>query len=89
MRHKRILTLLDETAKMQVTMWSSNATLNYQMGKVIAIRGARVSDFQGKSLNSGEGNSCVFLEPKEQERYTQLNEWFKNIPMEEEKTVEQ
>ena len=45
MRHKRILTLLDETAKMQVTMWSSNATLNYQMEKVIAIRGARVSDF--------------------------------------------
>jgi ssDNA-binding replication factor A large subunit len=57
MRHKRILTLLDESAKMQVTMWSSNATLNYQMGKVIAIRGARVSDFQGKSLNSGDGNS--------------------------------
>ena len=68
--------MIDETSQISVTMWSSNATENYHVGQVIAIRGARVSDFLGKSLNSGDGNSQVFLEPKEQERYAILKDWY-------------
>lgn len=47
-----------------------------------------MSDFLGKSLNSGDGNSQVFLEPQDQERNNQLKEWYKHIPVEEEKAME-
>jgi len=35
----------------------------YGEGQVFALRGARVSDYNGKSLNSGDEHSQVFIDP--------------------------
>ena len=38
-----------------VSMWGSNARNDsYNEGQVLALRGARVSDYNGRSLNSGD-----------------------------------
>jgi replication factor A1 len=61
-KDRRNITLIDETGKIQVSLWSRNATMKYTEGDVVAIRGARVSDYQGKSLNSGDEHSQVYVE---------------------------
>jgi ssDNA-binding replication factor A large subunit len=41
-----------------VTLWGINATkLEFREGSVLAIRGAKVSDYGGKTLNSGHEHS--------------------------------
>ncbi len=45
------------------------------MGQVLAIKSARVSDYQGKSINAGDDHSQIFLEPNE-ERTIQLQQWY-------------
>lgn len=46
-------------------MWSAHANLNFHKGQVIAIRGARVNEYNGKTLNSYDPNSEVFLDPQD------------------------
>jgi len=41
-----------------VSLWGSNARNDtYAEGQVMSLRGARVSDYNGKSLNSGDEHS--------------------------------
>ena len=58
-KDKRSLQLADETGlQIQVTLWGTHATrLPFQVGAVLAIKGARVSDYGGKSLNAGDEHS--------------------------------
>ena len=41
-----------------VSLWGNNARIqNYSEGAVMGLRGARVSDYSGKSLNAGDEHS--------------------------------
>ena len=42
----------------------------------MAVKAARVSDYNGKSLNAGDEQTQVYLDPKH-ERTTKLKQWFK------------
>ncbi len=56
MLKRRNMIVFDETAKIQVSLWSTLAE-NYDaalVAQVIALKGARVSDFNGKSLSAGQ-----------------------------------
>ena len=44
----------------------------------MALRGARVSDYNGKSLNSGDEHSQMFIDP-EHKRTTELKAWYAKI----------
>jgi ssDNA-binding replication factor A large subunit len=60
-RERRVIAIRDETARITVTLWSQNAAIQYYEGMVIAIKGAKVSDFMGKSINCGD--VAIYLEP--------------------------
>jgi ssDNA-binding replication factor A large subunit len=46
-----------------VTLWGANASkLEFREGHVLAIRGAKVSDFNGKTLNSGDEHSQIYID---------------------------
>jgi replication factor A1 len=61
-KDKRTLQIADESSlAIQVTLWGKNATkLELREGAVLAIRGARVSDYGGKTLNSGDEHSQIY-----------------------------
>jgi len=54
-KDRRNITIVDESKyAIQISLWGMNAKKDdYKEGDVIAIRGARVSDYGGKTLNSG------------------------------------
>ena len=75
-KDRRNVTIVDKSKiQIQVSLWGQNARLNgYEVGQTIAIRGARVSDYGGKTLNSGDEHSQLHIDldhPKTQE----LKEW--------------
>jgi len=78
-KERRNVVIADDSGcSIQVSFWSQNAALeNYGKGQVIAIKGARVSDFNGKSLNSGEEHSQVIVEPNSK-RVQEIQNWYKN-----------
>lgn len=41
----------------------------------MALRGARVSDYNGKSLNSGDEHSQMFIDPVDK-RTQELKKWW-------------
>ena len=58
-KDRRNVSIADESnLSIQVSLWGANArTEGYTEGQVLALRGARVSDYNGKSLNSGDEHS--------------------------------
>lgn len=58
-KDRRQISIADESGlAIQVTLWGGNATkLDFREGEVLAIRGAKVSDYGGKTLNSGAEHS--------------------------------
>ena len=48
------------------------------IGKVLAVKGARVSEFGGKSLNAADDHSTLFPELNH-ERCKQLVQWYAEI----------
>jgi len=61
-KDRRNVTLVDNSGdagcSITATLWSDNAQLNnYRVGQVMAIKGARISDYNGKSLNCGQEHS--------------------------------
>lgn len=79
-KNKRSLQIADESGlQIQVTLWGNNATkLEFTEGKVFAIKGAKVSDYQGKSLNAGD-DTQIFLNP-ENKRTEELTRWYMTKP---------
>jgi replication factor A1 len=69
-RDKRSITLTDDTGvNIMATLWgdiSNNEKL--QEGAIIAVKGAKVSEYGGKSLNIDSG-SVFLIDPQEEERY--------------------
>ena len=58
-KDRRNVCIADESnLSIQVSLWGHNARIDgYNDGQVLALRGARVSDYNGKSLNSGDEHS--------------------------------
>jgi len=54
------------------------ANVNPEAGQVLAFKGARISDYGGKSLNAADDHAQCFLEPPH-ERTRQLQHWYKEI----------
>lgn len=70
LRDKRTITLADDTGfSLDATMWGESAQLNLQVGQIIAVKGARSSDFRGRSLNIDFDNSVIQINPDDEERF--------------------
>jgi replication factor A1 len=78
-KDKRSLQICDESGlAIQLTLWGRNATkLQFQEGQVLAVRGARVSDYGGKTLNSGDEHSQIFVDMNNK-RTKELKEWYES-----------
>jgi len=75
-KDRRTIYIADESGvKISVTMWGSLSNLmNYEIGQVLAIKNAKVSDYGGKSLNCGDDTSAIYLNPSHP-RTNQLLNW--------------
>ena len=64
-KDRRNVTIVNESKlQIQISLWGLNARFDdYKEGQVMAIRGARVSDYGGKSLNSGDEHSQIHIDP--------------------------
>ena len=60
--------MADTTAKIVATFWGEDACnkCNFSAGDIVAIKGAKVSDFNGKSLNASGKNLQIFTLKKDQ-----------------------
>lgn len=78
-KDRRTLNISDESGlEIAVTLWGINATrLPYEVGCILQIKGAKVSDYQGKSLNAGDEHAQVFLDG-EHKRVHELTKWYKD-----------
>lgn len=77
MRDKRTITLTDDSGlSLQATLWGEVAQMNgLEVGTILAIKGAKVSDYGGKSLNIS--NDCTIeMDPEDQPRYHELYKWY-------------
>ncbi len=64
-KQRRNIQLGDESGlKIQVALWGNLASMfDLQIGQVLAVKNAKVSDYGGKSLNSGDDSSLMYIEP--------------------------
>lgn len=74
---RRNVQIGDESGlKIQIALWGGLANMfDLQVGQVLAVRGARVSDYGGKSLNCGDDHAMIFIEPDHQ-RTIDLQRWY-------------
>lgn len=65
-RDKRTISLGDESGlSLQATVWGPlAASAEIEVGKVLAVKGARVSEWGGKSLNISDSQCCTEFNPK-------------------------
>jgi len=77
---KRELTLVDDSGRsIQCTMWGDDAVAfeEANVGSVIALKGASMGDYQGKSLSIGR-DTDVAWNLREEKRAQQLKDWWAN-----------
>ena len=59
-----ILSIIDKSNEcINVNFWGELSKLQIKEGDIIAINGARVSNFGGKSLNLSEEHAIVVINP--------------------------
>jgi len=44
----------------------------------MAVKGVKVSDYGGKSLNIDSGSSTIVIDPIEENRFKHIKVWYKN-----------
>jgi len=73
---RRNVQIGDESGlKIQLTLWGNLANqFDLQVGQVLAVKNAKVSDFGGKSLNSGDDSSLIYIAP-DHARTHELQKW--------------
>jgi replication factor A1 len=72
--------LCDHTlTSISLTLWGENMVegVDVRKGDILAIKGARVSDFGGLSLNAADDHATVFINLKSPAA-AQLRKWFSN-----------
>lgn len=66
MKDKRTITLVDDTGiSLGATMWGELGKMDIQEGQILAVKGAGVSDYGGRSLNLSNESSMVEINPEE------------------------
>ena len=74
---RKYVTLIDNTGcGISLTLWASmcDRVTNLDLNKVLAVKGARVSEFGGKSLNAADDHSSLFMDLNH-DRCKQLLKW--------------
>jgi len=58
-KDRRSINIIDESGmQIVITLWGNNASkFKFEEGHILAVRGARVSDYGGKTLNIGDDHS--------------------------------
>lgn len=75
------MTLVDDSnCAISLTLWAAmcERITDQDLEKVIAVKGARVSEFGGKSLNAADDHSTLFTELNH-DRCRQLLKWFATL----------
>jgi len=65
-KNKRTVTIADKSnCTVTLTLWGdiTSAPVAIEQGQVLAVKGARITDFRGKSLNSADKASNLFVNP--------------------------
>ena len=78
---RKYVTLIDDTGcSISLTLWATmcDRVCSDDIGKVIAVKGARVSEFGGKSLNAADDHS-ILLQELNHERCNQLAKWYADL----------
>lgn len=75
---RKYVTLIDDSSfSISLTLWGDmcerSSSLN--IGDVLAVKGARVSEFGGKSLNAADDHSVLFINMNH-ERCRALKLWY-------------
>jgi hypothetical protein len=67
-----------------LTLWGDEACqkFNFKYGQVVAFKGARVSEYSGKSLNTDGKSQQIFIDIKHPDA-DKLKNWFGNYSREE------
>ena len=75
-RAKRDLVVGDETnVSIGITLWGDVCeSQNFEVGKIIALKGCRVNDYRGKSLNASSEPQDISLNIKHK-RTDELTRW--------------
>ena len=78
-KQRRMLQVIDDTGMMiTLCFWGQNAKVNqYEGNPVIALKGAKLTNYSGKSLNAPE-NARIFINP-DLPRAKQLREWHSKL----------
>lgn len=72
-RDKRTLVLMDDTGyELNATMWGEICSMEINQGQIIAVKGAGVSEYGGKSLNLSNDSSLIQVDPEEEPRFHAL-----------------
>ena len=79
-RNKKTLTIGDEgNMSIAVTLWGELCEAHiYEIGQIIAFRGCRISDYNGKSLNASSQPSDLVFNPRHARAHT-LAKWHKGF----------
>lgn len=86
---RKYITLVDDSGcAISLTLWSAmcERITEADLHKIIAVKGARVSEFGGKSLNAADDHSTLFPELNH-ERCRQLAKWYQEVRAKEQHTI--
>lgn len=75
------VTLIDDSYfSISLTLWGEmcERCSSIQMGDILSVKGARVSEFGGKSLNAADDHSLLFIN-MDSERVSQLKAWYNSL----------
>ena len=75
------MTLIDDSScSISLTLWGEmcERSTNLQIGDILAVKGARVSEFGGKSLNAADDHSILFTNMNH-ERCRTLKSWYNEL----------
>ena len=78
---RKYVTLIDDSmCAISLTLWATmcERITNDDLNKVIAVKGARVSEFGGKSLNAADDHSTLFPDLNH-EKCRQLLKWHADL----------
>ena len=78
---RKYVTLVDDSmCAISLTLWASmcDRITPDDINKVIAVKGARVSEFGGKSLNAADDHSTLYMELNH-DKCRQLIKWHKDL----------
>ena len=78
---RKYVTLIDDSScSISLTLWGEmcERSSSLKMGDVLAVKGARVSEFGGKSLNAADDHSVLFINMNH-EKCRSLKLWYENL----------